>query len=121
MIVIPTKELPSLNKHDNANRGNRFGGASMKKKATKHCETFVKMAMNEGYKLETAPADFTFTWYAKDRRTDKDNLAFAVKYIFDGMVQAGLIENDGWKEIGNWDYEFEVDKANPRVEIKEII
>lgn len=118
-IVIPLDQLPSLNQHDNANRGNRFGGASMKKKATNHCSIFIKKAINQGFELKTKPSDFTFTWYAKDRRTDKDNLAFAKKYIFDAMVNVNLIENDGWKQIGNWKDVFEVDKENPRVEIKE--
>lgn len=120
MIIIPLDVLPSLNEHDNANRANRFGGASMKKKATYACEIYTRNAMNEGFKLEKAPANLKLTWYAKDRRKDKDNIAFAVKYIFDGMVNAGLIENDGWKQIGNWVNIFEVDKENPRVEIEEV-
>lgn len=120
MIIIPLDVLPSLNEHDNANRANRFGGASMKKKATYACEIYTRNAMNEGFKLEKAPANLKITWYAKDGRKDKDNIAFAVKYIFDGMVNAGLIENDGWKQIGNWVNIFEVDKENPRVEIEEV-
>lgn len=116
-ITIPLNVLPSLNEHDNANRGNRYGGASMKKKATYACEIYTKNAMNLGFTLEQQPADFIFKWYAKDRRKDKDNLSFAKKYIFDGMVNAGLIENDGWKQIGNWEDIFLIDKENPRVEI----
>lgn len=118
-IIIPLDVLPSLNEHDNANRANRYGGASMKKRATGQCSLYVKKAINEGFKVERQPMDLKFTWYAKDRRKDKDNIAFAVKYIFDGMVDAGLIENDGWKQVGNWENEFEVDKGNPRVEIME--
>ena len=117
-IVIPLKGIPSLNEHDNANRSNRFGGASMKKKATNLCATYVKKAMNEGFKLGKQPTDFEFTWYLKNKRKDKDNVAFAKKYIFDGMVDAGLIENDGWKQIGNWKEKFDVDKEFERVEIK---
>ena len=90
----------------------------MKKKATSLCATYVKKAMNEGFELEKQPADFEFTWYLKNKRKDKDNVAFAKKYIFDGMVDAGLIENDGWKQIGNWKEKFDVDKEFERVEIK---
>lgn len=120
MIRIPIDALPTLNKHDKANRGNRYQGAKMKKKATRHCFLFIKKAMNQGFKISSQPADLRFTWYAKDKRTDKDNIAFMVKYIFDGMVDAGLIKNDGWKEIGDWEYKFKVDKKDPRVEIEEI-
>lgn len=118
-ITIPLDVLPSLNEHDNANRANRFGGASMKKKATRACEICIRNAMNKGFKFNNQPTDFVFTWYAKDRRRDKDNISFARKYIFDGMIKAGLTANDGWKEIGNWEDIFEIDKENPRVEIRE--
>ena len=112
--------MPTLNEHDNANRANRFGGASMKKKATNLCATYVKKAMNEGFELMNQPCDFEFVWYLKNRRKDKDNVSFAKKYILDGMVDAGLIENDGWKQIGDWKERFELDKEFERVEIKEI-
>lgn len=119
-IIIPLAHLPSLNEHDNANRANRFGGASMKKKATNACELYVKKAINEGFEIDTQPTDLQFTWYAENRRKDKDNIAFAVKYIFDGMVNAGLFTNDGWKQIGDWTNVFKIDKENPRVEIMEL-
>ena len=34
------------------------------------------------------------------------------------MQEAGLIVNDGWKEIDGFEDEFEVDKENARVEIE---
>lgn len=120
MIIIPLDLLPSLNEHDNANRTNRYSGASVKKKATHACHLYIKKAMNNGFKFDSQPVNLQITWYAENRRKDKDNIAFAVKYIFDGMVNAGLIKNDGWKQIGNWENIFEIDKENPRVEIKEV-
>lgn len=116
-IVIPLKGIPTLNEHDNANRANRFGGANMKKKATNLCAIYVRNAMNQGFEITKQPANFEITWFAENRRKDKDNIAFAVKYIFDGMIDAGLLENDGWKQIGNWENVFETDKKFPRVEI----
>lgn len=119
-IVIPLSQLPSLNEHDKANRGNKYGGASMKKKATNVCKIYILKAMNEGLKVNDFPMNLKFVWYAKNRRVDKDNLAFAKKYIFDGMIKANLIQNDNWQTIGNWTEEFYTDKENPRVEIEEI-
>ena len=118
--MIPLKGIPSLNEHDNANRSNRFGGASMKKKATSLCATYVKKAMNEGFELVKEPSNFEFAWYLKNRRKDKDNVAFAKKYIFDGMVQAGLLKNDGWYDVGDWIETFHLDKEFERVEIYEV-
>ena len=76
--------------------------------------------MNEGFSINEQPADLKITWYAENRRKDKDNIAFAVKYIFDGMIDAELLENDGWQQIGDWENVFEIDKEYPRVEIEEI-
>jgi hypothetical protein len=33
------------------------------------------------------------------------------------MIKAGLIQNDGWKNIGGIEHHFSVDKGNPRVEV----
>lgn len=63
-------------------------------------------------------ADFIFTWYCKDKRRDKDNVMSAQKFIFDGLQKAGVIENDGWKQIRDIIHRFEIDKENPRVEIE---
>ena len=110
-IIIPLENIPTLNEHDKANRGNKFGGASMKKKATNLCAAYVKKAMNEGFEFKAQPTHFKFEWFVKNKRKDKDNISFAKKYIFDGMVQAGLISNDGWKQIGDWKETFQVDKG----------
>lgn len=58
-----------------------------------------------------------FNWYCANKKQDPDNIAFQQKFILDGMVKAGLIENDGWKQIRKLAHNFEVDKNNPRVEI----
>lgn len=58
------------------------------------------------------------TWYCKNRKRDPDNIAAAVKFIWDGLVEAGVIENDGWKENAGWSNRFKVDKDNPRVEVR---
>ncbi len=118
-IVIPLKGIPTLNEHDNANRSNRFGGATMKKNATNLCATYVRQAMNKGFELGELPVNMKFDWYCENRRVDPDNRAFSRKYIFDGMQSAGLIKNDNWKFTTEWTDAFFVDKENPRVEIYE--
>lgn len=57
------------------------------------------------------------TWYCKNQKIDPDNLSFAKKFVIDGLVAAGVIDNDGWKNILGFEDRFEVDKVNPRVEI----
>jgi len=119
-IVIPTIGLMTLNQYTNENRKNRFGGAAKKKEATQICALHTKKAMREGFKINSLPVNLQFDWYAKDKRTDPDNLAFMKKYLLDGFQNAGLIENDNWATIHGWTETFHIDKKNPRVEITEI-
>ena len=73
----------------------------------------------------TWPAKLKFDWYLPDRRIDPDNWTFTQKFIFDGMLTAKLhgktfLENDNVKNIGGFDHDFYLDKANPRLEIYEM-
>jgi len=43
-----------------------------------------------------------FTWCVANRRRDPDNIAVAVKFVFDAFVYAGLIKNDGQRTIDGW-------------------
>lgn len=61
--------------------------------------------------------DLDIMFYCKNKRKDKDNIIAGTKFILDGLVKAGIIKNDGWKEIGNFNFDFKVDKQNPRIEI----
>jgi len=69
-------------------------------------------------KQQKKKVNILITWYCKDKRQDKDNVAAGVKFILDGIVQAGVLKNDGWKEIGDILHRFKVDKKNPRIEVQ---
>lgn len=118
-IIIPLP-LITLNQYTNMNRTNRYAGAKKKKQATRICMAHTQKAIQEGFALKKLPADFQFDWYAKDRRSDKDNIAFQRKFLLDGFQEAGLIINDNWDCVGNWIDKFHIDKDNPRVEIRQI-
>lgn len=47
----------------------------------------------------TGKADYAFHWYTSTR-ADPDNIAFAKKFILDGLQMAGVIENDNQKHVG---------------------
>lgn len=57
-------------------------------------------------------------YYCQNRRRDPDNIAAGKKFIIDGLVEAGVIENDGWDDVVGWTEDFIKDKENPRVEIQ---
>lgn len=64
-------------------------------------------------------ADFVITWYSKNRRKDPDNIAGGgTKMLLDGLVKAGKLENDGWKQIKSITHHFKIDKQNPRIEVQ---
>lgn len=115
-VVIPG-ELPTLNKYIRKERANKYAGATLKRQATMLCTTYFKAAMNHGLEVN-GQVDLYLNWFMKNMRQDKDNIRFCVKFIQDGMMQAGLIENDGWKQIGNYYDTFSVDKDHPRVEVE---
>lgn len=121
MIEITiNQELMDLNNYINAERSNRFKASKIKKEQTAIVALECKKLINKGLKInqEDMPLDFEFHWFMKNKRKDKDNIVFAKKFIFDGMIASGLLENDGWKEIGSFIDVVSVDKENPRVEIK---
>lgn len=83
-------------------------------------EDFTKVVAIEAYnaklpKMKAIKLDITY--YRKNRRHDPDNIAAAKKFILDGLVAAGVLENDGWKQVRGWTEAWEVDKKNPRTEI----
>lgn len=59
----------------------------------------------------------TFKWFEKDKRRDKDNVAFAKKFILDALQEEKIIKNDGWHEIEGFTDEFYISKENPHVEV----
>lgn len=111
-IVIPGM-LTTLNGYIEAERASRYMAAELKKTET----AYVESVMRDEYPLPDEKLDYEFHWYWKDRRTDPDNIFFSIKFIFDGMQGANIIQGDGWKQVGKVTHECFVDKENPRVEI----
>ena len=112
-LWIPGR-LPGLNEVINQNRGNKFAGAKTKKKLTNDIAVLAKAQLkpcSEGCKI-------TFIWFEPNRKRDPDNIASAKKFILDGLVKAGILENDGWKQVKWFVDFFEVEKSNPGVRVK---
>ncbi len=106
--------LAGRNEHDKANRGNKFGGAGLKKKE----QSNVVMQMKQQCTQQFECVKVDIVWYEPNMRRDPDNVDSARKVIFDALVQSGILPNDGWKQIvPRWSVEIKVDKDNPRAEI----
>lgn len=82
-----------LNEYINKERRNKYAAAKVKDDLTNEvawqCKA-VRCAKPIG------KVDMMFRWHVKGRH-DSDNIAFAKKYVLDGMVKAGLLENDNPK------------------------
>lgn len=107
--------LPGLNEYINAERNNKYKAAKMKKQAEHTIILFIKQQLR-GVKIQR-PVLINYLWVEKNARRDKDNIAFAKKFIQDSLVKAGVIENDGWERVEGFTDEFSIDKKSPRVEV----
>lgn len=113
-LTIPGK-LPGLNEYIKAERGNRYAAAKVK------CETeeLIRWAARQCLKgvQFSRPVRMMYRWYEPNRRRDKDNIAFARKFIQDALVREGVLRNDGWDDIDGFTDRFLVDANSPRVEV----
>ena len=108
--------LAATNEIINKNRTHYHAGAKQKKHNT---NIVYYECLAQKLKPFTKQIDLNVIFYCKNKRKDKDNiLGGAIKFILDGMIKAGIIVNDGWKEIGKFNFDFRIDKDNPRIEIE---
>ena len=107
--------LDGLNEYTKANRGNKYGGNSMKRRN----EQLVINAI-QNYKIkkeECFPISLSIYWYEPNQRRDIDNITFATKFIQDALVRKGIIPDDSQKYICRLKHIVQVDKDNPRIEV----
>ena len=46
--------------------------------------------------------DIRLVWIEHNRKRDKDNVMAGKKFVLDGLVKAGILKNDGWKQVGGF-------------------
>lgn len=115
-LIIPGP-LPGLNEYIEAERTHRQKGASMKRQCQRIVELCAKRQLR-GF-CPSGPVRMDYVWYERNRRRDKDNVSsFGRKVIQDGLVRAGILENDGWAHVDGFSDEFRVDAKHPRVEVE---
>lgn len=115
-VTIPGL-LPGLNEYIDAERAvkGKYKAAAMKKQAENVIGYMVKTQLRGARFVR--PVIIHYRWIEPNRRRDKDNVAFAKKFIQDSLVHAGVLVNDGWNQIEGFTDDFAVDPKNPRVEV----
>jgi len=61
---------------------------------------------------------FIFTWVEQRKNRDLDNISCAKKFIFDALVTAGILKNDGWRCVGGWNESFVVKKGRQKAGVE---
>ena len=103
-------KFTTLNEYIDAERSSKYKAAAIKKRETNLTYLLVKGALNrKTIEKIDKPVNLIFIWHEKNRKRDPSNIAFAKKFIEDGMVKAGLLENDGHKQIVSLKDEFVFD------------
>ena len=112
MIFEP---LPDLNTYIDTERRNKYKAASMKKSSN---ATVSEAAHNQlgGFQAHH-PVRLHYLWVMPDARKDLDNVAFAHKFVQDGLVAAGILAGDSQKYVIGFDDNFMIDPEHPRVEV----
>lgn len=111
------KKLPGMNEIIAAAKKG-FGGlvyARMKRDCTKVIVDAVKLV---SHPLGCSKIYVVFNWCVANRRRDPDNIAAAVKFIFDAFVIAGVIKNDSQRYVIGWDNLFTKVDGSDYVEVK---
>lgn len=111
--------LPGLNELINVARGTKRGNlaaAHQKRVWTNRISLYVLVEMNKHSTERFAgPVFVSCLWKERNKKRDPDNVISAKKFLFDGMVEAGLLRSDGWKSIAGVQDKWIVDKDNAGV------
>ena len=115
-IIIPGK-LSGLNEYINAERTSRYKAAEMKSINERIISVAIMQSIR-GIKI-TKKVFMEYTWIEPNKWRDYDNISsFGRKCIQDALVKEGVLKDDGWKHIVGFSDRFEVDRENPRIEVK---
>lgn len=104
--IVLRGKLPSLNEVIGAARRNPYQ-ANKQKRDT---EALIASQLPSTQIQERNV--FTFEWHEPSKRRDPDNIASAVKFIFDAMQKQGVLANDGWGQVAEIHHKFIYDKEN---------
>lgn len=104
--------LPGMNEILKAANAHRLKYNEMKRSCTEYVSLCAK-----AWKVQPPIGMVTIriTWICKDKRRDKDNIACGTKFLADGLQKAGILDNDGWKQVDGYEHHFDIDKDNPRI------
>lgn len=115
MKITIDYRLSNWNETTNANRKNKYMGASLKKKEM----NIIKMFLIGKPKITKYPIKLNCTWYVKNLASDLDNKS--LKSVLDAMQEVGILENDNCKHIQEINHKvIKSNKDYLEIELEEI-
>ena len=107
--------LIDLNKYINLNRAHYHKAAAEKIEQ----DSIVFYAVKEQIRdvMIEKQIGVRILWVEPNDNRDPDNVAFAIKFILDGLVHAGVLHEDKRNNIKYIYHDFDTDRKNPRIEI----
>lgn len=110
-LVIPGR-FPSLNEFYRM-------GPHEQSRVKRECDELVAWcARAQRLPRIKRPVSLSITWVEANDRRDLDNVAFATKFVQDGLVKAGVLENDTKRHVRALHHGFEIDRRDPRVVVE---
>ena len=102
IFEIPCR-LDGLNEYTSECRGNKYGGGKCKRRN----EDKVILAVRaSGVKPVQAAYWVNFIWYESRKTRDKDNVAFAKKFILDALQKVKIVKGDDNRYLMGFTDEF---------------
>lgn len=105
-------DFPNWNKYIDAERSNKFWANKMKKEE----KEIVKLLCRNMKPVEKYPVTIVATKYVKNRNTDVDNIR--IKGLLDGLVSAGILQNDNLKCIKKVILQAEVSNTRTGIDLE---
>jgi hypothetical protein len=114
MKIIIDGEFCTANQYIDAERTHWRKGAAIKKRESARAQ-YAASGLDP---LPPGRYDITFVWYRRNNKTDPGNIAFAEKFVSDGLQEAGVLGNDNWAWVNSFHHLFRIDLNDPRVEVE---
>lgn len=111
--------LDGLNEYTSACNYHYHEGAKMKRRN----QDVVGWAIRAAHlKPMYGRVSVTITWVEglrpgreRFRPRDRDNIAFAKKFVMDALVETGILKDDSWNRVISYTDEFRINRNNPRI------
>ena len=98
--------IPTANEMINIERRNKYLAAKLKATTERDLIRELIASLTTKHEVTQYPIHMTYTWHRKNKRTDPSNVAWGTKYVEDALQRAGVLRNDGPREIASITHQY---------------